>query len=94
MHSAGASGDARRKGAAAMRVAGEGDCVDVHYTCFLDDGTQWDTSRNGDPLNFVIGGGQVIRGFDYVRIRTQRISVTTKHTHSDTSTYTTLYLRD
>lgn len=51
-----------------MRVAVDGDSVNVHYTGYLDDGTKFDSSLDrGDPLNFVIGGGAVIRGFDEVR---------------------------
>lgn len=50
-----------------MRVALDGDAVLVHYSGYLDDGTMFDTSYERDePLNFVIGGGDVIRGFDDV----------------------------
>lgn len=49
-----------------MRVATDGDSVLVHYTGYLDDGSEFDTSRGRDPLNFVIGSGSVIRGFDDV----------------------------
>lgn len=52
-----------------MRLATDGDSVNVHYTGFLDDGTQFDTSRGGkEPLNFVVGAGAVIRGFDDVSL--------------------------
>ncbi len=36
----------------------------VHYTGTLDDGTEFDSSRDGFPLDFVIGSGQLIDGFD------------------------------
>ena len=44
--------------------AKNGDRVRVHYTGRLDDGEVFDTSRNGDPLEFMVGAGEVIPGFD------------------------------
>jgi len=42
-----------------------GDTVSVHYTGMLDDGTVFDTSRTrGQPIQFVLGRGQVIAGWD------------------------------
>lgn len=46
------------------REAQSGDRVTVHYTGTLDDGTVFDSSRDGDPLRFEVGSGQVIDGFD------------------------------
>ena len=46
------------------RQAEPGDTVRVHYTGTLDDGTEFDSSRDGDPIEFVLGEGQVIEGFD------------------------------
>lgn len=41
-----------------------GDTVLVHYTGTLSDGTQFDTSAGGDPLEFVMGSGNLIPGFE------------------------------
>lgn len=46
-------------------MAQEGDAVAVHYIGTLDDGTEFDASRpRGATLDFVIGSGSVIAGFD------------------------------
>ena len=42
----------------------KGDTVLVHYTGRLIDDTVFDTSEGRDPLEFVVGSGQVIAGFD------------------------------
>ncbi len=46
------------------RVAADGDYVEVHYTGTLEDGTIFDSSREREPLSFVIGAGTVVPGFD------------------------------
>ena len=47
-----------------MGQAKSGDKVQIHYTGKLDDGTTFDTSSGRDPLEFEVGSGQVIAGFD------------------------------
>lgn len=47
-----------------MSQAKSGDTVRIHYTGTLSDGTQFDSSEGRDPLEFSLGSGQVIPGFD------------------------------
>ncbi len=42
----------------------QGDTVKVHYTGTLEDGTVFDTSREGDPLEFKVGESRIIPGFE------------------------------
>lgn len=46
-----------------------GQNVQVHYVGTFDDGTEFDSSRSrGSTLNFKVGSGQTIKGFDQALI--------------------------
>ncbi|MGH9456758.1 MAG: FKBP-type peptidyl-prolyl cis-trans isomerase [Thermoanaerobaculia bacterium] len=47
-----------------MQTAKEGDTVQVHYTGTLEDGETFDSSNSGEPLEFTIGAGEVVPGFE------------------------------
>ncbi|HEX30313.1 TPA: peptidylprolyl isomerase [Candidatus Poribacteria bacterium] len=47
-----------------MAQAKRGDTVKVHYTGKLEDGTVFDTSLDRPPLQFTIGEGRLIPGFE------------------------------
>ena len=51
-------------GKESVEVAKDGDTVRVHYTGTLEDGTQFDSSVGGEPLEFTMGAGNVIEGFE------------------------------
>lgn len=46
------------------RTAKQGDTVRVHYRGTLDNGSEFDNSAERDPLEFRLGTGQVIAGFE------------------------------
>ena len=48
----------------APRVAQEGDVVTVDYVGEFVDGTQFDSSKGRDPLQFQLGQGRVVPGFE------------------------------
>lgn len=45
-------------------VIKEGDTVKVHYRGTLNDGTEFDSSAGREPLEFCMGQGQLIPGFE------------------------------
>ncbi len=45
-------------------MAKDGNAVKVHYTGTLEDGTTFDTSVGREPLEFTLGAGQMIPGFE------------------------------
>lgn len=48
-----------------MKIAKKGDKVKVKYIGKLEDGTVFDSSDMHDaPLEFIVGAGQIIKGFD------------------------------
>jgi peptidylprolyl isomerase len=47
-----------------MQQAKDGDKVKVHYHGRLRTGETFDSSEGRDPLEFTVGAGQMIKGFD------------------------------
>lgn len=47
-----------------MQQVKSGDTVQVHYHGKLTSGETFDSSEGRDPLQFTVGNGQVIKGFD------------------------------
>lgn len=47
-----------------LAQAKDGDTVRVHYTGKLSDGMQFDSSTGRDPLEFTLGEGKLISGFE------------------------------
>ncbi len=64
-------------------TAQEGNMVTVHYTGTLNDGNTFDSSEGRDPLQFQIGNGQVIPGFENGIIGMSEGEVKTIHLASD-----------
>jgi peptidylprolyl isomerase len=47
-----------------MTQAKNGDAVKIHFSGFLDDGTLFGSSRGEQPVEFTLGAGEVIPGFE------------------------------
>jgi peptidylprolyl isomerase len=54
-----------------MQQVKSGDTVRVHYHGKLNDGSTFDSSEGRDPLEFTVGSGQVIKGFDEAMLNMQ-----------------------
>jgi peptidylprolyl isomerase len=55
---------AKTKNRKIMQQVKAGDVVKVHYTGKLTSGEQFDSSAGREPLEFTVGAGQMIKGFD------------------------------
>lgn len=60
-----------------MSIIKNGDTVKVHYTGTLEDGNTFDSSLNREPLEFTLGQGQLIPGFEKAVIGLKVGDVTT-----------------
>ena len=58
-------------GCSGPATARDGDTVKVHYTGRMQDGTVFDTSVGSEPLEFTLGQGQIIPGFEQAVIGMQ-----------------------
>ena len=47
-----------------MQAVKSGDKIKVHYHGRLNNGETFDSSQGREPLEFTVGSGQVIKGFD------------------------------
>ena len=56
--------EAKEDKGAKMDTVKNGDMIKLHYEGTLDDGSVFDSSKGREPLEFKVGSGQVIPGFD------------------------------
>ena len=61
-----------------MSLASSGDTVRTHYTGTLDDRTEFDSSTGRDPLEFPLGGGQVMN-LVVTEVEDENITVDANH---------------
>lgn len=66
-----------------MFAATHGDRVKVHYVVRLEDGTEVDTSLGGLPMEFTLGDGELLEGFEeaIVGMKPGQIKVTVVSPH-------------
>ena len=60
-----------------------GDMVKVHYTGTFDNGTVFDSSAGREPLEFSVGAGMMIKGFDEGVVGMQEGETKTIHIPAD-----------
>ena len=58
------TGNTAGNGADGMNVVGKGDTIKAEYVGTFEDGNVFDKSEGRGPLEFVVGAGQMIAGFD------------------------------
>ncbi len=74
-----------------MSIVKKGDKIKVDYEGTLEDGTVFDSTKHGDhqhPIEFVVGGGQLIKGFDEAVVgmkvgETKKIKLTPAEAYGD-----------
>jgi FKBP-type peptidyl-prolyl cis-trans isomerase len=70
-------------------IAAPGDTITVHYIGTLTDGKVFDSSRDrGEPFSFVLGAGDVIRGWDEGLVGmkvggTRKLTIAPDHAYGD-----------
>lgn len=47
-----------------MTTVKKGDTIRIHYTGRLEDGSVFDSSENSKPLEFKVGGGELVKGLE------------------------------
>ena len=71
-----------------MSRAKSGDTVIVHYTGRLSDGTEFESTKRGKPVEFTLGKGSMIAGFERAVIgmkagETKTVAVQPEHAYGN-----------
>ena len=66
-----------------MQQAKLGDKVQVHYKGTFEDGEVFDSSEGSDPIEFTIGEGNVIPGFEDAIVGMSTGQTKTQHIQAD-----------